>query len=239
MIASQPQLLVVLPIFNEEESISSVIQEWFATLVSHAPDFRLLAIDDGSTDRTLDLLHSLKSGLGDRLEILTRPNRGHGQTCIEGYKIALDRKIPFILQIDSDGQSEPSHFQEFWALREDFDVIYGKRNRSDGARRVLASAVLRTLLRLIAKADCVDANVPYRLMRSESCAKAIRSVSPDIFLANVALAVGLAKSPEIHHGSIPINFPPRKGGEPSVPFLKFASKGLELFIQLRKSGIPR
>lgn len=234
-----PQLLAVLPVFNEEESISEVIRVWFAALDSHAPQFQLLAINDGSTDKTEEILESLRVELGQRLEIISRPNRGHGQTCIEGYKIALDRKIPFVLQIDSDGQSDPSHFQEFWAVRDRFDVIYGKRSRNDGARRILASAVLRTLLRVIAKADCVDANVPYRLMRSDTCAQAIRAIPSDIFLANVALAVCLAKSPNVRHGSIPINFPPRQGGEPSVPFHKFAAKGFQLFRQLAKAEITR
>ena len=235
MTSSAPQLLAVVPVFNEEDSISEVIRGWFAILDSHAPQFNLLAINDGSTDRTQEILESLEAELDGRLEVINRQNRGHGQTCIEGYKIALDRKIPFILQIDSDGQSDPSHFHEFWSIKDQHDVIYGKRTRQDGARRILASAVLRSLLRFIAKADCVDANVPYRLMRSDACAHAIHAIPSDIFLANVALAVFLAKSPNIRHGNVPISFPPRKGGEPSVPFSKFAAKGLELFRQLAKA----
>ena len=76
-------------------------------------------------------------------------------------------------------------------------------------------------------------------MDTRVCAESIRSVPADIFLANVALAVVLSKNPAIRHGSVPISFPPRHGGEPSVPFSKFAVKGVELFRQLRKSGISR
>ena len=185
MISSPSQLLVVLPVFNEQEVISTVIREWFGVLDSEVVDFTILAIDDGSTDTTLKSLESLESDLGERLEIISRPNRGHGQSCIEGYRIAIDRKIPFILQIDSDGQSDPKHFPDFWNRREHHDVIYGKRSRHDGARRIFASAVLRLMLRLFAGADCGDANVPYRLMDTHACADSIRSVPADIFLANV------------------------------------------------------
>lgn len=228
-----------MPVFNEEEAISQVVRAWFAILDQTVSNFTLLAINDGSTDDTEARLEELRLDLGERVEIHSRPNRGHGQSCIEGYRIALDRNIPFILQIDSDGQSDPQYFPRFWDQRAQFAVIYGKRDRHDGIRRIIASNVLRVLLLLLAKADCVDANVPYRLMDAAPCATAIRGIPGDIFLANIALAVVLKKDSSIRHGCIPIGFPPRAGGEPSVPFSKFAAKGLELFRQLHQSGISR
>lgn len=233
MSSNGPQLLVVLPIYNEQVSLRPVVQEWFTALSRHAPEFVLLAIDDGSKDDTKAILDVLAAEHGERLEIMSRPNRGHGQTCIEGYRIALDRRIPYILQIDSDGQSDPRHFPDFWKAREDHDVIYGKRSRQDGLRRILASGVLRLLLRLLTNVDCVDANVPYRLMNSPTCAGGIRSISPEFFLANIALAVALKRNPAIRHGKIDITFPARIGGEASVPFSKFAAKAIELFRQLK------
>ena len=224
---------MVLPIYNEQVSLPLVVRDWFATLDRHAPDFLLLAIDDGSNDGTKRILDSLATECGDRLEVVSRPNRGHGQTCIEGYRVALDRKIRFILQIDSDGQSDPRYFAEFWKAREEHDVIYGKRSRQDGLRRIFASCVLRVLLRLLTRVDCVDANVPYRLMNSSACADGIRSISPEFFLANIALAVALKRNPAIRHGRIDITFPSRIGGEASVPFSKFAIKAIELFRQLK------
>jgi dolichol-phosphate mannosyltransferase len=226
-----------MPVFNEQASIAKVIREWFAILTQHLDDFILLTINDGSTDDTPSILRSMAAELGQRLQIIDRSNRGHGQTCIEGYRMAVERQIPFVLQVDSDGQSDPRHFARFWQSKDQFDVIYGKRTRQDGIRRICASVTLRSLLRILVGVDCVDANVPYRLMNSSACAAAIRLVPADIFLANVALAVILKKNPAIRHGQVPIGFPPRHGGEPSVPFLKFAGKGIELFRQLKKAGL--
>lgn len=237
MIPSPPQLLAVLPVYNEEESVPEVIAEWFAMLGSGVGNFTLLAIDDGSTDSTPAILKSLVAELGDRLEIISRPNRGHGQTCIEGYRIAVERGIPYILQIDSDGQSDPSHFPAFWSIRSRHDVIYGKRTRHDGTRRILASAVLRVMLRIFAGTDCIDANVPYRLMNAKACRDAILSIPQEIHLANIALSVLLARDPAVNHGTVPISFPPRLGGEPSVPPYKFAAKGFEFFSQMGKAGL--
>ncbi|MEO5917123.1 MAG: glycosyltransferase family 2 protein [Luteolibacter sp.] len=232
-----PQLLVVMPVFNEQDSVETVVTAWFGELDENLAEFTLLVIDDGSTDATPEILRDLRSKHGPRLECIHRPNRGHGQTCVQGYRIAVDRGIPFVMQIDSDGQSDPRYFSKFWALRNDFDVIYGKRLRQDGLRRIIASLVLRGLLRLFAGVDCVDANVPYRLMDTATCAEVFRSIPEDLFLANVGLAVMLRKNRMIRHGVVPIGFPPRSGGEPSVPFSKFAAKGVELFTQLRKADI--
>ena len=93
--ASSPlQLLVVMPVFNEQDSIRKVVVEWFNALEAATPDFAILAINDGSKDATLQTLGTLQSELGDRLEIISRENRGHGQSCIQGYRVALERRIP-------------------------------------------------------------------------------------------------------------------------------------------------
>ena len=234
MIEPSPHLLIVMPVFNEQASVEQVIKEWVVEMETVEPGYLLLVIDDGSTDATPGILRKLQEQLGPKMEWISRPNRGHGQTCIEGYQTAIRRKIPFVLQIDSDGQSKPAHFEQFWRLRYDFDVIYGDRNRSDGFRRVFASWILRWSLRVLAGTDCMDANVPYRLMNTRACAAAIRDIPTSINLANIALSVRLRRDPAIRHGSVPIGFPPRLGGEPSVPFSKFALKAFELFRQLKQ-----
>jgi len=228
-----PQLLVVLPVFNEEESIRAVVRPWFEALEKVVEDFVMLVIDDGSTDRTPHLLDALCAELGPRFEWRSRENRGHGQTCLEGYREAIAREIPSILQIDSDGQCDSAYFVEFWKLRDEYDVIYGRRTRQDGVRRVIASAILRLSLLLGFRVNCIDANVPYRLMDTRACRAAIDEIPPEFHLVNIALAVGLRRRKEIRQGVVPIIFRERIGGEPSVPFSKFAVRAFELFRQLR------
>jgi len=228
-----PELLVVLPVYNERASIGHVMDGWIEILDQHVSDFLILTINDGSTDDTLAILEKLQKKHGDRVEIRSRENRGHGQSCLEGYRVASERGIPFVLQIDSDGQSAPRFFPDFWKIRGQYDVIYGKRNRQDGRQRVIASLALRSLIRLFEKVNCIDANVPYRLMNTRACQSAFDTIPPTINLANIALAVLLQRDQELRHGMVPIDFPPRYGGEPSVPITKFLLKGAELFIQLR------
>lgn len=221
-----------MPVYNEHASIGKVVREWMAELDAIVGNFAMLVIDDGSRDSTLTELMELRRIYGPKLEIISRPNRGHGQTCMEGYRAAVDRGIPHVFQIDSDGQCDPRYFSGFWKIRDQHDVIYGKRTREDGYRRKLASLVLRISLMVFCRVNCIDANVPYRLMKTSRCREAFQRIPQDVFLANVALAVILRRTPGINHGSVPIRFLERHGGEPSVPISKFAEKAFELFRQL-------
>ncbi len=162
------ELLVVLPVFNEQASIRKVVVEWMLELENWTDDFLFLAINDGSKDGTAAALARLKMQFGERLEVHERENRGHGQTCLEGYRLACERGFKYVLQIDSDGQCDPQYFFRFWRDRDRYDVIYGRRaRRDDGLRRKVASLVLKLALLIRCGVHCEDANVPYRLMRTD------------------------------------------------------------------------
>ena len=230
-----PDLLVVLPVFNEQASVRKVVMEWFQEIENWTEHFCFLVIDDGSRDDSLLVLKRLKDQLGDRLEIITRENRGHGQSCLEGYRAACDRGIEWVLQLDSDGQCDPQYFFRFWRLRQSVDVIYGVRTRrDDGWRRILASKVLQLVLWGATGVWCVDANVPYRLMRTAILPDKLKKIPADFFLVNVGLAVLLRKDRQISQASIPIRFRERYGGEPSVRLSQFWGKARELVRQLKR-----
>ncbi len=230
---SQVQLLVVMPVFNEQASVRKVVLEWFHELENWTEDFIFLALDDGSADASPVLLKRLKRQLGSRMQVVRHKNRGHGQTCLAGYREAVRRGIPWILQIDSDGQCDPQYFFRLWRLRESADVIYGRRKcREDGWRRKLASIILRGFLRLASGVDCADANVPYRLMRAQCVVPCLDRIPSNFFLANVALAV-LLRTAQVRQMLVPIRFRERYGGEPAVPLSKFWNKACELYGNLK------
>ena len=231
----QPEIVIVMPVFNEQASVRKVVLEWFQEVENWTEKFLLLAVNDGSTDETQKVLARLKAQLGTRLEIISRANKGHGQSCLDGYRFALSRNAKWILQIDSDGQCDPQYFFRFWRSRESFDIIYGHRViREDGWRRVAASWFLRITLLFFCRTWCIDANVPYRLMSSKAVKKHLSKIPPYFSLANVALAVLLKKDKTIHLAHVPIRFRERYGGEPSVQLTAFGSKAIELVIQLRR-----
>lgn len=238
MIQGTPELLIVMPVYNEQASVRKVVMEWYQEVENWTENFVLVAIDDGSTDATLRFLRRLQQQLGPRLEIISRENRGHGQTCLQGYRIACERGIPYVFQIDSDGQCDPQYFFRFWRDRERYDVIYGHRvRRDDGWRRVLASLVLKLVLILACSVYCVDANAPYRLMRTAVLPPLLGQIPKNFFLTNIALAVLLRRDKGVRHGRTPIRFRERYGGEPSVRLVMFGERAIELIRQVRSLAL--
>lgn len=236
---STGELAVVLPVFNEARCIHAVLEEWTAALDRSAAGWRLLMLDDGSTDGTPAVLSSWLERLGpERMEVLRHDNRGHGQTCLRGYGRACELGVPWVFQIDSDGQCDAAFFPDVWAARESVGVVYGvRRTRLDGWRRVLASSLLRALVRVRAGVDCPDANVPYRLMRTDGLPEVLATIPGEFDLANIALAVQLRRA-GWREAQVDIVFRPRAGGEPSVPLRRFAVKAAELAAQLGRLPAP-
>ena len=111
---------------------------------------------------------------------------------------------------------------------------YSLRWYEGGRRRVLASIVLKFTLLIFGGVWCVDANVPYRLMRAKTLAPLLERIPKDFFLANVGLAALLRRQPEVRQGAVRIRFRERYGGEPSVRLGKFGEKAFELIRQLRQ-----
>ena len=227
------ELLVVVPVFNEEQCVESVLREWTAELNRSGIDYGLLILNDGSTDRTLEVIQNcaVENGAG-RMEVVTHANRGHGQTCLEGYRRACWSGAPWVLQIDSDGQCDPQYFVALWERRRGHQIVYGQRSeRRDGWTRVLATVFVRWVVRIAAGVDCADANVPYRLMSTAGLRPLVDTVPAGFDLANIALAVQI-KRVGWSEATVPIVFRPRAGGEPSVPLVRFAGKAFELLGQL-------
>ncbi len=222
-----------MPVYNEQVTVSSVVEEWCHQLDACGMRYTLVAINDGSKDQTPQVLETLQAKWGERFEVVHQKNVGHGQSALNGYRLAIARGVPWVFQIDSDGQCNPRYFPEFWENRESYDVISGYRaTRDDGFRRVIVSVVLRWFILLVFRTNCPDANVPYRLMRTSAIEPLVKKIRPTFSLANVGLAVLVARA-GLKSKFISISFRARQGGEPTVPYARFGDKAVELYKNLK------
>jgi glycosyltransferase involved in cell wall biosynthesis len=113
--------LVVIPLFNEAATLKDVLDE----VRRSAPDADILVIDDGSTDRSPEILRGYHQ---DRLTVITHPhNLGYGQSLIDGFRYAIDRGYDAVVTIDCDAQHEPRQIPQFLAALEDADIVSGSR----------------------------------------------------------------------------------------------------------------
>ena len=229
-----PDLAVVMPIYNEAASIRSVLREWFLALDKASVNFLFFAINDGSTDDTTKILSSLTGELGPRLCVVNKKNSGHGRSCRFGYERALAEGAPWILQIDSDGQCDPS----FLPLPDDnerFDCAFGYREtRDDGIGRRFISYCCRVVLWLVTGTYVRDPNVPYRLIGAGTLGSALRSIPADFNLQNIALSLVLKRNTEVRWKYFPIHFRARRGGESSINYRNISKTAVELLRDLRR-----
>jgi dolichol-phosphate mannosyltransferase len=225
------KLYVIIPAYNEEESIEQVVKEWHEVVSKIGNDSRLVILNDGSKDKTMEILERMRPAFPD-LNVINKKNSGHGPTCLMGYKYAIDNGSDFIFQTDSDGQTQAEDFWKFWEKKDECDLVIGFRStRGDGAARWFVSRTLRLVLFGIFGTYAKDANTPFRLMRTDRLRKYIGMIPDDFFLTNSMLTILFIKSKE-KIGWIKIDFEPRTGGTSSISFKRFFKIGLRTVKEL-------
>jgi dolichol-phosphate mannosyltransferase len=206
-----------MPVYNEEACIKNVVEEWLRELrhVLGAEEFKILIINDGSTDRSREILTELEV-TEKELIIIDQINAGHGAALVHAYREATQLNAEFIFQVDADNQSKPRDFEKFWSKRSDSDFLLGwRRARKDAFHRIIISNVLRLLLFLLYGPWIKDANVPFRLMRSSYLKRLLERLPSDVFAPNIFLALMASRNgQEIH--SIPISHEIRNSGRTSL-----------------------
>lgn len=225
------KLYIVMPAYNEEGSISEIVDEWHAVVESVGGGSKLVIFNDGSKDNTLGVLENIKNKYPN-LIVIDKSNSGHGPTCSLAYKYVIAANAEWVFQTDSDGQTKSSEFWYFWEKRNAFDFIIGYRaKRGDGLARQFISHVLKTLIFLIFKVIIKDANTPFRLMKIERLRRYMPLVPDNYFLANTLLSILITKNGEKILWQ-EITFAPRPCGSSSIPLIKFGKLGITLTAQL-------
>ena len=222
------KLYIVIPAYNEQDNIEQVINDWYPVVEKTGPESRLVIMDDGSKDATYAIMKKMAEDL-PQFEPVTKANQGHGATVLYGYHYALDAGADYVFQTDSDGQTLPEEFWQFWEKREQYDMIIGHRKgRQDGVSRVFVTKTLKLVCKLCFHVTVTDANTPFRLMKAPVLKENLKLVPENFNLSNVILSVIYAKKkqPVLY---IPITFRPRQGGVNSINLKKIFKIGKQAF----------
>lgn len=232
-------VMIVMPAYNEEANISDVVGQWYPIvekLTTDGVDASLVIADDGSKDNTWKMMQQLAS-TRPCFNPLTKPNSGHGATILHLYRHAIAESTDYIFQTDSDGQTNPDEFWQFWTDRHDYDMQVGHRSsRQDGSNRIFVTKVLKAIVWLTFHVNVTDANTPFRLMKVESIKPLLDIIPQDFFLSNVALSA-LAVKKGLKTRWLPITFKPRQGGVNSINMkriFKIGRKAVKDFIVLNR-----
>lgn len=231
-------LCIVMPAYNEEQNIEKVVRQWYTVLYDKGEKSKIIVADSGSTDATHEILVRLQKEY-TRLEVLSNTEKQHGPKVIALYNYATSIcGIDYIFQTDSDGQTDPAEFQQFWNNRKRYDAILGyRRVRGDGAQRAWVERVVCWLLRIFFGVKIQDANAPYRLMKTDLVKKYLCRLPQNYNLPNIMLTTYFA----YYNEKIcfkEITFRPRQGGKNSInipKIIKIGWKALGDFWTFRRN----
>ena len=230
-------LYIVMPAYNEEANIESVVKQWYPILQDKSEDSRLVIADSGSKDKTHEILERLKATDYPKLHILSTTNQYHGPKVIALYDYAIKNGADYIFQTDSDGQTNPAEFSAFWDEREDYVGIFGNRTvRGDGKDRAFVEDVVCILLKMYFSVNIPDANAPFRLMKTDTVKKYLYKMQSDYELPNIMITTFFAKNKETIKFE-EISFKPRQAGTNSINIpriVKIGWKALGDFRSFKK-----
>lgn len=171
----QSSILVIIPAYNEAGNIAEIT----GRVQTAAPDADILVINDGSRDATAEQAASAGA------RVVSHPfNMGYGVAIQTGYKYALQHGYDYLVQIDGDGQHDPTYIQKLLAPVQagEADFVLGSRFHGEGsyrpplARRI-GMAFFRSIVNVIVGANITDCTSGYQAFNRD----VVRFLSSDLF----------------------------------------------------------
>lgn len=209
-------LSIILPVYNERQTIESVLKSWKKELSSFTFSYTFIICEDGSTDGTKELLKKLKTTFPLVLN-KKKQRRGYGRAVLDGISSA---KSEYILCIDSDGQCDPKDFKKFWQKKGKAQVLIGwRKKRADAMQRKIFSTLFHGVFYFLFPSSIHDPSAPFVLFKKKDIAPLQKYL---VFLTEGFWwgFVGMCIKKKITMQEIPINHRDRLMGDTQVYKLK-------------------
>ncbi|MBP7088381.1 MAG: glycosyltransferase family 2 protein [Candidatus Omnitrophica bacterium] len=218
---------VILPVYNEEESLNKLCSSLEEVMSKLSKPYEIIFIDDGSQDKSLEILRSLQSKSRNVLLIDLGKHLGQARAMQAGFDAA---RGDIIITIDSDGQFDPQDIPKLLdKLNQGFDVVCGFRDKRRDAFSKIASAKIANIIRRIFIGERIhDVGSTFRAYRS----KTVKNLSLTKDKLLLMTAILLKKGYRI--GEVKVRHYPRATGQSKYNVKNRFFSGLIGIIKLDK-----
>jgi len=156
---------VVIPAYNEEKNIGEVLSKTISVMESLGNPYEIIVVNDGSTDRTLEIAHAYK------VTVLTNGrNRGKGYALRRGFRYA---KGSIIVTIDADGAHDPKDIPRMInPVFNGVDIVSGSRflgSRKDFTSSLnrLGNFIINSIIMMLTGKHITDSQTGFRVIKRE------------------------------------------------------------------------
>ncbi len=230
----KPFLSIVVPLYNEEESVDKLVHRIGEVSSRFGFAYELILVDDGSTDGTWKRVERLKESIPNLRGIKFRRNYGQTSAMVAGFEYSRGE---IIVTLDGDLQNDPADIPMLMdKMKEGYDIVSGWRKyRKDHWSRVLPSKVANWLISVTTGVGLHDYGCSLKAYRAE-CIKSIHAYGEMHRFFPVLTSMTGARVTEI-----PVNHYARKYGKSKYGLnriFKVFSDIFSIILIVKFSSVP-
>jgi dolichol-phosphate mannosyltransferase len=215
---SEVELTIVLPAYEEADSLSQVLPVLQQVAAALTPRFEIVVVDTmQSCDNTPEICR--------RLGVTYLPRQGgdqYGDAVRTGFQAARSR---FVVMMDGDGSHNPHALPALWEHRDAYDLVIASRYIRGGqtenpAVLILMSQMVNVVFRLVLGLKCYDVSNSFRLYRGADV-RALRLECNHFDIVEEILVKLAVLRPDFRIKEVPFTFEKRKAGKTKRQLLTF------------------
>ncbi len=189
---------MVIPVLNEEESIPELVKNIENAIKKES--YEIVFIDDGSTDKSVEILKKLSQKEENIRLIALRRNLGKSPALTLGFQKA---KGEYVVMMDADLQDDPNEIKKLQKkMDEGYDLVSGwRKNRKDSLLKVVNSKFFNSLMSKLFNVKVHDLNCGLKLMKNDVAKELFLYGGMHRFITIISKELGfkVAEAPIVHH----------------------------------------
>ena len=222
------EITVFFPCYNEEENIASLIEKTFSVLSKTADTFEVIVVNDGSADRTREIVEKLTAKYSNLKLINHEKNSGYGAALRTGFKNAQKE---LVFYTDGDNQFDIAELPVLLPLLAKADIISAyRKNRQDPLIRKLNAGLYNMVIRFLFGLRLKDIDCAFKLYRRELFDKI--EITSDGALVDAEILVK-AKRLGYKISQVGVSHYPRTAGKQTGADLKVILRAFKELLRLR------
>jgi len=163
----QKNISIIVPIYNEELSINSLYEEIKKNVLDTFNQYEIIFIDDGSNDKSYEIINQLASNDASIIAIKLNRNYGKSDALNEGFKLA---QYEYVATLDGDLQDDPNEIIKLVDTLDDgWDCVSGwKKNRKDPYSKTIPSFFFNKFINFFSGLKLHDLNCGIKVYRKDA-----------------------------------------------------------------------